>query len=106
MLTLQYHIDRIKWSFWKWEMGLFWAILQGIKNGNRTLHSMQILDGEETNIGRLLVFLKSLCYVFATYKSVKFIYTENYINFQVNIKYIQQGILIASYKHSKTGCFL
>lgn len=32
-------------------MGLFWAILQEIKDGNQMLHSMWISDGKKQTMG-------------------------------------------------------
>lgn len=50
------------------------------------------------------VFRKSMCYVFSSYRSVKFIYTVGYI--QRIMKYAEQEIMVASYKHCEIGCFL
>lgn len=70
------------------------------------LLSMQILDGRKNKPWEtFLLFLKSVCYVFASFKFVKFIYTADYINFQINENYTQE-ILIASYKQSKVDYFL
>lgn len=52
------------------------------------------------------VFRKTMCYVFTSYKSVQFIYTVDDVIFQRNLKYPQQEILIAFYKHYRIGCFL
>lgn len=71
------------------------------------LLSMQILDGRKNKPWETFtLFLKSVCYVFASFKFVKFIYTVDYINFQINENYTQQEILIASYKQSKVDYFL
>lgn len=87
-------------------MGHFWIILQRFKSGNQMLPSMQILDGEKNKPWETFtVLLKSVCYVFASFKFVKFIYTADCINFQINENYTQQEILIASYKHSKVEYF-
>lgn len=62
--------------------------------------------GKSEPWGAFTVFLKTMCYVFTSYKSVKFIYTVDNIIFQRNLKYPQQEILITSYKHSEMGCSL
>lgn len=68
-------------------MGLSWAILQGIKNDNQMLCSMQVLDGEETNRGGLLQYFLRVCAMFSPAISLWHMYTVDYISFQINLKY-------------------
>lgn len=68
-------------------MGLPWAILQGIKNDNQMLRSMQVLDGEETNLGGLWQYFLRACTMFLPAVSLWRIYTGDSISFQINVKY-------------------
>lgn len=54
------------------------------------LPSIQIFDGGKNKPwGTFRALLKSVCYVFASFKFVEFIYTAGYINFQINENYTQ-----------------